>query len=78
MIRFRHMIKDEAKRILRGDKDTVVIPRKEYEYLLEFKNVREFIPTSAQKRALLKAENNFRRKKTLSYNELIQKLGFAN
>ena len=67
-----------SKRILRGNKNTVVIPRKEYEYLLEFKKTREFSPTLAQKKALVRAENNFKRKKTLSYNELVQKLGFAN
>ena len=67
-----------SKRILRTSKDTVVIPRKEYEYLLEFKKAREFTPTTIQKRALARAENNFKRKKTLSYNELAQKLEFAN
>ena len=39
---------------------------------------REFTPTSAQKRALEKAENNLKRGKTLSYNEFVQKLGFTN
>lgn len=50
--------------------DLVVIPRKEYEALLRLKNVREFSPTSAQKKALVRAEKNFRKGKTLSYNEL--------
>ena len=58
--------------------DLVVIPRKEYEALLELKRVKEFTPTPAQKRALVLAEKNFSRRKTLSYNELFKKLGFAN
>ena len=58
--------------------DLVVIPRKEYEGLLELKRMKEFIPTPAQKRALAQAERNFSHKKTLSYNELVKKLGFTN
>ncbi|MBI2514690.1 hypothetical protein HYV91_00655 [Candidatus Wolfebacteria bacterium] len=58
--------------------DLVVIPRREYEALLEFKTFREFVPTSAQKKALLRAENNLRKGKTLSYHELVKKLGFTN
>lgn len=60
------------------EKDVVVIPRHEYEYLIKFKKIREFSPTLAQKRSLANAENNFKKRKTLSYNELVQKLGFAN
>ena len=58
--------------------DLVVIPRREYEALLELKKFREFVPTVAQKKALLRAENNLRKGKTLSYHELVKKLGFAN
>ena len=58
--------------------DLVIIPRKEYEALLNLKQVKEFVPTSVQKRALVRAEKNFNRKKTLSYNGLVKKLGFAN
>jgi len=58
--------------------DLVIIPRKEYEALLELKRFREFSPTAVQKKALFEAEQNFRRGKTLSYNGLIKKLGFAN
>ncbi len=58
--------------------DLVVIPRKEYETLLACKKFEEFIPTAAQKKALAKAEINFRNKKSLSYNELVRKLGFEN
>lgn len=60
------------------EKDVVIIPRQEYEYLIKFKKIREFSPTLAQKRSLARAENNFKKRKTLSYNELVQKLGFAN
>ena len=55
--------------------DLIVIPRKEYESLLELKKMKEFTPTSIQKRALTRAENNLRRGKTLSYRELVKKLG---
>ena len=58
--------------------DLIVVPRKEYEDLLELKKIKEFIPTPAQKRALLRAENNLKQGKTLSYNELVKKLGFTN
>ena len=58
--------------------DLVVIPRRDYEALLELKKFREFVPTVAQKKALLRAENNLRKGKTLSYHELVKKLGFAN
>lgn len=58
--------------------DLVVIPRKEYESLLKLKAIREFSPTAAQKKALRRAKRNFSRGKTLSYDELAQKLGFAD
>ncbi len=66
-----------SKKLAQKD-DLVVIPRKEYEALLGLKNVKEFSPSSAQKKALIKAEQNLRQGKTLSYNELVRKLGFAN
>ncbi|MBI2024455.1 hypothetical protein HYT00_03660 [Candidatus Giovannonibacteria bacterium] len=58
--------------------DLVVLSRKEYEELLELKKIKEFSPTRAQKNSLKKAENNLKRNKTLSYNGLVRKLGFAN
>ncbi|MDO8521280.1 MAG: hypothetical protein Q7S52_04145, partial [bacterium] len=59
--------------------DLILIPKKEYEaLLLQQKNIKEFSPSAAQKRALLKAEANFKRGKSLSYNDLASKLGFAN
>lgn len=56
--------------------DLIVIPRKEYESLLELGRIKEFAATTVQKRALAKAENNLRKGKTLSYRELVKKLGF--
>ena len=58
--------------------DLVVIPRKEYESLLELGKVKEFTPTPTQKRALARAENSLRKGKTLSYRELDKKLGFRD
>jgi hypothetical protein len=55
--------------------DLVVIPRNEYEALLELKKYKEFKPTVSQKKALAVAEANFRKGKTLSYHELVKKLG---
>ncbi len=57
--------------------DLVIIPRKEYKTLLVLKKLKEFNPTPAQKKALLRAENKFRKGKTLSYHELVKKLGFG-
>lgn len=64
------------KKITRGE-ELVVMPREEYEEFLELRRMQEFIPTPAQKRALLQAERNLRRKK-LSYNELVRRLGFTD
>ena len=58
--------------------DLIVISRKEYEVLTKVRKDQEFTPTTAQKRALVKAEQNFKKGKTLSYHELVRKLGFAN
>jgi len=58
--------------------DLVVIPRREYEALLKLRHIKEFNPTETQKRALTRAENNLRKGKTLSYNELTKKLGFRS
>lgn len=54
-------------RTLAQKDDLVVVPRKEYEALLEFRNYREVSMTKAQKQALLRAEKNMRIGKTLSY-----------
>lgn len=65
------------KKILK-EENLIIIPRKEYEALLKFKKVKDFTPTSMQKKALTKAENNLRQGKTLSYNEIVRKLGFTD
>lgn len=58
--------------------DLVVVPRKEYEALLELKKFKEFSPTAVQRKALLKAERNLLKGKALSYYELVKKMGFAS
>ncbi len=58
--------------------DLIIVPRREYEALLALRKLKEFTPTSAQKKALSKAEINFRQGKTLTYNELVRKLEFRN
>lgn len=58
--------------------DLIVLPRKEYEALIELKKFKEFSPTAALNKALVIAEKNFSKGKTLSYNELVKKLGFGN
>jgi len=63
---------------LAGKGDLVVIPKKEYESLMRLKAMKGFTPTIADRRALAVAENNLKRNKTLSYNELVHRLGFAN
>ncbi len=58
--------------------DLIIIPRKRYEELTLMKKYAECVPTSAQKRAFVVARQNFHKGKTLSYNELVKKLGFAD
>ena len=58
--------------------DFVVVPRKEYEALLELRKIKEFTPTATQKKALARAESNLKQGKTLSYHEVVKKLGFTN
>lgn len=58
--------------------DLIVVPRKQYEALLKQRVLGEFTPTAAEKRALARALKNFRAGKTLSYDELVRKLGFRN
>ncbi len=58
--------------------DLIVIPRKEYEALLELKKIKEFIPTQAQKKALIQARENRKEGKYFTINELRKKLGFTS
>ena len=62
---------------LAGRDDLVIIPRQEYEKLLELRKVTEFKPTALQKRALVQAERNLLKGKSLSYNDLVKKLGLS-
>ena len=57
--------------------DLVVIPRKEYEALLEFKKAREFVPTMRERRTLASAEKHLREGKTLSYHAVTRELGLT-
>lgn len=58
--------------------DLMLVPRREYESFLEFKRIKEYTPTIAERRALKRAELNLKRGKTLSYDELVRKLGVKN
>ena len=58
--------------------DLVLVPRKEYESFLKLKKIREFTPTMADRKALRRAERNLKKGKSLSYNELVRKLGVKN
>lgn len=65
------------KKITKGE-ELVIIPRKDYEKLLELKKIPEFRPTIAQKKALIKARRNRKKGNFLTFNELKNKLGFAD
>lgn len=58
--------------------DLIILPRKDYEALLSQRQMEEFKPTAVQKKALKRAETNLRQGKTLSYDAVVRKLGFAN
>lgn len=60
-----------------GRDDLVVIPRKEYKALLKSQRVGVFSPTVAQRKALLRAEKNFRAGKSFSYDALFKKFGVS-
>jgi len=65
-------------RTLSKEGDLVVIPRKEYEQLLQLKRIREFQLTAKQKEALKRADLNLKRGKTLSYDAVAKSLGIAD
>ena len=58
--------------------DLVLVPKREYESFLEFKKIKEFIPTLAEKKALKRAELNRKKGNYLTLNEFKNKLGFTN
>lgn len=57
--------------------ELAIVPREEYESLLELRRGKEVALTPAQKRALARAEGNFQKGKALSYHALAKKLGFT-
>lgn len=62
--------------------DLVIVPRKEYETLLHFRNplikIKEVTMTKPQKLALQKARKNLALGKYLTIHELKHKLGIKN
>lgn len=65
------------KKITKGE-DLVIVPREEYEELLELRKIHEFQPTPAQKKALIQARKNRKKGNSLTFNELENKLGFRD
>lgn len=70
-----------SKKLIKDD-DLIILPRKEYEEFYQWKEVaklfRTFIPTAAQKRDLLKAREDYKRKKYLTLNEFKRRLAIKN
>jgi len=58
--------------------DLVIIPRRDYEKLVELKKIREFRPTIAQRKALARAQRKLKKGKSLSYDAFTQALGLAD
>lgn len=58
--------------------DLVIVPRKEYETLLNLKTFKTFTATPRIKRTLRRAEKNLKLGKTLTLNELKRKLEITN
>lgn len=63
---------------LTNGKELVVIPREEYEALVELKKIYEFHPTSAQRKSLVQARRNRKNGNTLTLGELKSKLGLTD
>lgn len=63
---------------LTSGKELVIIPKEEYEALVELKKIYEFQPTSAQKKALVRARKNRKNGKVLTLGEFKQNLGLTN
>ena len=58
--------------------DLVLVPKKEYESFLQFKRIKEFTPTLAEKRSLKRARLNRKKGNYLTIDEFANKLGFTN
>lgn len=63
---------------LTSGKELVVIPKEEYEALVELRRIYEFQPTSALKRALARARKNRKNGKVLTIGEFKRSLGLTN
>lgn len=63
---------------LTSGKELIIIPKEEYEALVELKKIYEFQPSSAQKRALLRARENRKNGKVLTFGQLKQGLGLTD
>lgn len=63
---------------LTSGKELVIIPKEEYEALVELKRIYEFQPASYQKKALSEARKNRKSGKVLSLGEFKQKLGLTD
>lgn len=59
-------------------KELVIIPREEYEALVQLKKIYEFQPTASQQKALTNARKNRKRGETLTLHELKKRLGFTD
>jgi hypothetical protein len=58
--------------------DLVLIPRREYEKLLQLRKIREFQPTAKHKGALRRAERNLGKGRALSYDAVARALGIQS
>ena len=65
-----------------GEKELIAVPRKEYEKFVEWqgfdKTFKTFTPTATEKRALKRAREDYKKGKTISFNELKHRLGVKN
>lgn len=58
--------------------DLMLVPKKEYESFLEFKKIKEYTPTLAEKVALKRARLNRKKGNYLTLKQLKNELGFTN
>ena len=72
-----NMVATISRQVTKGE-ELVVIPRREYDELQELKQIREFTPTLAQKRALERGRKNRMLGNFLTIDELGRKLGIAS
>jgi len=67
-----------SRKLVQGNDDLVVIPRKRYEELVALNTYKEFTPTKSQLSSLRRAEKNFKSGKTLTYEQFAKKLGIGS